>query len=123
MRETGGSARKPTVLHYVVCYLLFILLIVIGTVSVLEIWRVAILEFLSTFMRGNFATPAILEFTIVLMMLGLFLLVLIAEPYLRQGVQRGLLLRRWLRLAVPLAAFGIIGLLLRALILMLGGGD
>ena len=48
--------------------------------------------------------------------LGLFILAMAAEPYLHNGVRRHQLLRRFARLAVPLAVAGIAGMLLSTLI-------
>ena len=54
--------------------------------------------------------------TITLLGLGLFIFVMAAEPYLRNGIARRQLLRRFLRLAIPVAIAAVIGLLVLVLI-------
>jgi hypothetical protein len=52
----------------------------------------------------------------LLLGLGLFILVMAAEPYLRHGMERRQLLRRFGRLALPLVIAGALGLLLLAIV-------
>ncbi|MDQ3854890.1 MAG: hypothetical protein M3281_00675, partial [Chloroflexota bacterium] len=109
--EPTGAQR---ILLYGACYLLWILLIVLGYVVVWVIWRSAAMSLLVGLIDetdidqrsvGNF----VYLLSIVLMAAGLFVLVMGAEPYLRDGVRKGLLLRRFTRLAAPLGGLGVLG--------------
>jgi hypothetical protein len=99
--------------HYVGCYLLFALLLVLD-IAALLIWRVTILVLLGTFIGPSPANSSIYDFSMVVLGIALFGLIIAAEPYLRNGVKQGRLLYRFARLAVPLGLFGMLGLLLGA---------
>ena len=81
-------------------------------VAVLLIWRVTILVLIGRFIGPSPANTGIHNFSLVVLGIALFGLIIAAEPYLRNGVKQGRLLYRAARLAVPLGIFGILGLLL-----------
>ena len=104
---------------YLVCYLLYTLLLVLGFVGILMVWRHTVLLLLAVLMPqsdwGNF----IYLCTVVLLGFGLFIFVLVAEHYLRSGVPRGQMPGRFIRLAVPLVLLTAVGLGLQVWMLSL----
>jgi hypothetical protein len=107
-----GAARKPTLLEYVACYALYVLLLIPGVLVVLFIWRNAVLAMIAAFLGRSQANRLVYLASMALLGLGGFILVMAAEPYLRSGVRRQQLLRRFGRLALPLVIAGGLGLLL-----------
>ena len=79
-------------------------------------WRWALLGMLAVVMRESEWSSFVYMVGTVLLGLGLFILAMAAEPYLHTGVRRHQLVRRFARLAVPLASAGIAGMLLSTLI-------
>lgn len=114
MSETRRRA-KPGLKHYGVVYALFAVILVLAYAS-FWLWRQALTLLLQVFLPGNFANRSIILFSMLLITLGLFITVLASEAYLRtavEGRREGQLRRRFLRLALPLAGFCVLGLLLR----------
>jgi hypothetical protein len=98
---------------YLLCYLLFLLLGALLYYDVFVI-GVAALRLLAPLMfRGGRCCPenALFSFAFLGMGIGGFVWVMAAEPYLRHGVERGDLRRRFTRLAVPLVVAGLLGTL------------
>ena len=115
MAEIGPSKRS-VLLDYLLCYALYALLIICGVVVVFVIWRNAIVAMIAAFMGRSEANRIVYLGSMLLLGLGLFILVMAAEPYLRHGVERRQLLRRFGRLALPLLIAGGLGLLLLAIV-------
>ena len=111
MLTTNQPVRRPTRTDYVACYALYALLLALD-VAVLLIWRVTILVLIGRFIGPSSANAGIYDFSLVVLGIALFGVILAAEPYLRNGVKQGRLFYRAARLAVPLGLFGILGLLL-----------
>jgi hypothetical protein len=111
MLTTNTSTHHPSWLGYLGCYVLFAVLLVLD-LAVLLIWRVTILVLLATFLGPGSANSALYDFSLVVLGIAFFGLIIAAEPYLRNGVKQGRLLYRFARLAVPLGLFGALGLLL-----------
>ena len=111
MLTTNTGVRSPTPLAYLVCYSLYILLLV-GSVVTLLIWRVTILLMIATWIGVSSVNGSIYAVSMIVIGLGLFMLVIAAEPYLRNGVKHGQLMRRFVRVALPVAAAGLLGVLL-----------
>jgi hypothetical protein len=111
MLTTNTPTQHPRWLDYVGCYVLFALLLILD-IAVLLIWRVTILVLLATFLGPSPANSGIYDFSLVVLGIALFGLIIAAEPYLRNGVKQGRLLYRFARLAIPLGLFGLLGLLL-----------
>jgi hypothetical protein len=107
--NTGVRSRAP--LAYLACYSLYALLLV-GSVVTLLIWRVTILLMIATWIGVSSVNGSIYAVSMIVIGLGLFMLVIAAEPYLRNGVKRGQLMRRFVRVALPVAAAGLLGVLL-----------
>src|SRR5215213_1050442 len=97
---------KPTWRGYLACYALYIGLIIPGSIAVLLIWRNAVLALLAAFLGRSQANRLIYLASMALLGLGLFILVMAAGPYLRSGVERQQLMRRFRKLALPLLIAG-----------------
>ena len=105
------AKTKPTTRGYLACYALYIGLIIPGTIAVFLLWRNAIIAILAAFLPGSQANRLIYLASVALLGLGAFILVLAAESYLRIGLQRQQLMRRFRKLAIPLAIAGAVALL------------
>jgi hypothetical protein len=111
MLTTNTRTHQPRRLDYVACYVLYALLLALD-IAVLLIWRVTILVLIATFIGSSPVNSGIYDFSLVVLGIALFGLIIAAEPYLRNGVKQGRLLYRSARLALPLGLFGMLGLLL-----------
>jgi magnesium-transporting ATPase (P-type) len=112
MSPSNGQRIVPSLRSYLICYLLYAALIALVVVVTFVIWRRAILN-TTLAINGRHEANTIIYFaSMVLMGLVSFIVVMTGEPYLRNGLARGLLLRRFARLALPFVVAGIIGLLL-----------
>jgi hypothetical protein len=111
MLTTNPRIRHPRRLEYVGCYALYSLLLVLD-IAVFLIWRVSILVLIATFIGSSPANRGIYDFSLVVLGIVLFGVIIAAESYLRTGVKQGRLLYRFARLAIPLGLFGMLGLLL-----------
>jgi hypothetical protein len=87
-------------------------LLLVGSVATLLIWRITILLMLATWLGISSVNGSIYAVSLIVIGLGLFMLVIAAEPYLRNGVKRGQLMSRFARVALPIAATGLLGMLL-----------
>jgi hypothetical protein len=105
------DVRSPTQRDYVVCYSLYALLLM-GSIVTLLIWRVTILLFIITMIGLSPANGSIYAVSLIVIGIGLFMLVIAAEPYLRNGVKRGQLMHRFARVALPVVIASMLGLLL-----------
>ena len=109
--EKTEPAKWPTLRGYLACYALYIGLIIPGTIAVLLIWRSAILAMLAAFMARSQANRLIYLASMALLGLGGFILIMAAEPYLRNGMERRRLMRRFRKLAIPLVIAGALAVL------------
>ena len=109
-------ARKPGVRDYVLCYTLYVALIALAYVVLFYIWRQTIVALIGVSIGARTQSSAAYLFPMFLMGLGMFVLIMGAEPYLRTGIPRGQLMPRFGRMAIPLAVGGVVGLLLQALL-------
>jgi hypothetical protein len=114
-----SSSAKPHAWRYAACYALF--LVVLG-LSVLDfvIWWQALLVLVGVGITAPEIGPAVWAVGIVLVGLAMFALVMVAEPYLRAGVRRQQLGRRFVRLAAIVVVVGALGLFIEEVILRLG---
>jgi hypothetical protein len=97
---------------YILCYALYALLVGLGAV-VFFVWPDAIKLLLALLGMSWEASRFLYVAGVTLAGLVAFAGVLAAEPYLRSGVDRHLLLPRFLRAALALGAFGLLGLVVR----------
>lgn len=107
--------EEPTWLEYVACYALYILLIVVGAATLFLVLRPALLALIDVLLGDSRANRIVYLGSITLLGLGLFILVMAGEPYLRNGVERHQLLRRFIRLAAPVVIAAVLGLLVLAI--------
>jgi len=114
--EKTESAKLPTLRGYLACYALYIGLIIPGTVAVILIWRNAILVMLAAFLGRSQANQFIYLASMALLGLGGFILVMAAGPYLRSGVERQQLVRRFRKLAIPLVIAGGLAVLVLTIV-------
>ena len=113
MSSVPGKRPAPGWKDYVLCYALFALLLVLAFVVVFIIGRMTILAMLSTFFADSaWSTPRLI-YMLSILLLGMvgFILIMVGEPYLRGGVERGNLGRRFVRIAMPFVVAGALGLL------------
>lgn len=101
---------------YVGCYALFAVVLLLAYLT-LFIWRVNVMMLLGIFLGNKYASGAAYLFIMVLIGIALLIVVLSAEPYLRKGVGRHQLVRRFAGFALPMAAIVAVGLIVRALLL------
>jgi hypothetical protein len=114
MSETQPK-QPPTWQVYLACYGLYFLLIIAGVATLFLVLRPALLALIIALLGESQANRLVYSATITLLGLGLFIFVMAAEPYLRNGIARRQLLRRFLRLAIPVAIAAVIGLLVLVL--------
>ena len=111
-----GKIRDPRPLDWALCYSLYVALIVLAYLVLFVVWRRVIIALVGISLGARTQSSAAYLFPMFLMGLGMFVLVMAAEPYLRGGVQRGEHVQRFGRMAVPLVVGGVAGLLVQALI-------
>src|SRR5260370_38411093 len=100
---------------YVACYALYALLLVLSYV-VFVIWSQTILLALGVLVDQQQATPALWGLGMLIVGISLYLLVLAAEPYLRNGVPNRQLRARFLRIAGPMIAVILVAVVAQSLI-------
>jgi UDP-N-acetylmuramyl pentapeptide phosphotransferase/UDP-N-acetylglucosamine-1-phosphate transferase len=100
---------------YVLCYVLYALLLALSY-GVFVIWSQTILLALGVFDDQQQATPALWGVGMLVVGIGLYLFVLVAEPYLRGGVPKRQLGARFLRIAGPLVVTIVVGVVAQELI-------
>ena len=100
---------------YGACYGFYALVLALEF-GVFVAWRWAMLGLIGAFMPESEWSSFVYMLITALLGLGLFILAMAAEPYLHNGVRRHQLVRRFARLAVPLAIAGVAGMLLSALV-------
>ena len=107
--------EQPTWLAYLACYTLYILLIIGGAATLFIVLRPALLALIDMLLGDSRANRIVYLGSITLLGLGLFILVMAGEPYLRNGVERHQLLRRFIRLAAPVVVAAVMGSLVLAI--------
>ena len=102
-------------LAYVICYVLYALILALSY-GVFVIWSQTILLGLGALVDGPQAVPALWGAGMLVIGICAFLFVLVAEPYLRDGVQKRQLRGRFLRIAGPLVVTMLVGVVAQELI-------
>ena len=100
---------------YVVCYLLYAVILALSY-AIFVIWSQTILLGIGALVDGPQVVPALWGAGLLLIGIGAYVLVLVAEPYLRNGVGKQQLRRRFLRLAGPMFVTIVIGIVIQELI-------
>src|SRR5919202_5511321 len=93
-------------------YALYAVVLVLA-VAVLLLWRTTMLALRAALLGESDLTPLLYGAVMALLGFGLFVLTMAAEPYLRSGIRRRQLRRRFARLAVPLAIAWALGFVLQ----------
>lgn len=116
-REREGIL-SPTWRAYALSLGLFLVLLVVGYVAIFIVWREALLDMLAVVLQGRHWSISRLLYMLGVVGLTIvgFIYLMAAEPYLRVGVERHDLRRRFLRLFIPLAVITIIGLIVRGVL-------
>ncbi len=104
---------RQRLLRFLACYLLYTLLLALAVVAVFVIWPTTMITVLAVFNAGSRWNHFLYLVSMLLLGTSLFILVMAAEPYLRNGIQRRQLLRRFARLVVPVGIIGLLGVLLQ----------
>ena len=113
--ETAPRHWWQAVPVYGACYGFYALVLALEF-GVFVAWRWAMLGLIGAFIPESEWSSFVYMIVTALLGLGLFILAMAAEPYLHNGVRRHQLLRRFARLAIPLAIAGIVGMLLSTLV-------
>ncbi len=116
MSDAHSRLSRQEILAYLACYSLYLVLIVLALLGFV-VWRGTIVALLATFMERSYAGRLIYIVGMLGLGIALFVLVMSAEPYMRHGVERHQLLRRFTRMAVPIVVVLVVGLLARLLAL------
>ena len=101
-------------MSYLACYGLYVVVLALGA-AVFFIWPTTLVALIGAVLGHSAFNRSIYLVGMLFLGMGLFVLVMAAEPYLRGGVARGQLLRRFVRLCVPLVVTGGLGLALQGL--------
>ena len=111
-QDADSLQRKhnPTIREYSACYALVLVTLVLAYVTFL-VWAQALLLLVGVAITTIWVRPGVYGFGTLFVGFALFILLMIAEPYLRGGVQRGKLGTRFRRLAITLGGFLVLGLI------------
>lgn len=115
MPNTSESSQ-PGINAYLLAYGMWAILIIIGAASIF-IWRETLLTLIAVYFGRQGSNRAFFQVGILVLGFAVFLTILGAEPYLRSGVERHRLGQRFLRLAIPLLVFGVVGLVITGILL------
>ncbi len=114
MPQTSSPSNRELRLAYIACYGLLLLLFVLS-ILVFFVWRAAVITMIAAFIGTSAANSLLYLGPMTLLGIVLFLVVMAAEAYLRTGVERRQLRRRFTRFAVPLVIAAVVALLLQTL--------
>jgi hypothetical protein len=118
MSEMTEKLRGNKIAREVGFYALYIVLIALGLFVGLIIWRQALgFVFYGPIDFGWWAR-FLYMFSVVVGSMLMVVGILVAEPYLNAGKEKGELVQRFLRAAVPIVILGVIGYA----IILFGGG-
>src|SRR5919199_5045882 len=108
MPETSEPMQRNKVVDYLICYALYAVLLVL-CYFVFVTWTSLVLGLIGAFLGPTVANGTIYSFFLVLLGLALFVLIMVAEPYLRGGIRRQQVVQRFARIAIPLVVAEVIG--------------
>lgn len=108
-RDSLDRRHNPSFRDYGACYALVLVIMALAYVTFL-VWTQALLLLVGVAIDTIWVRPGVYGFGILFVGFALFILLMIAEPYLRGGVHRGSLGRRFRRLAAILGGFLVLGL-------------
>jgi len=108
MRKLIGSDRTVGGREYLACYALWFVLIALSFL-VFSVLKTAALVVIGALDDNTIGIPAVYGAVLIVLGLCLFGVVMAAEYYLRSGVEKRQLRRRFARLALPLVACIVLG--------------
>lgn len=114
--------RDELIGRYVACYVLYFILLALGG-GVALIWYTTALLLIGVAVGPAESDQFLLASSVVIIVFGLFALFMVAEPYLRTGVKRRELRRRFARLAAIVAGLIVVGVALQEVLRMLPLGS
>lgn len=103
--------------RYIACYSLFFIFLAIVYMTLFVIWGQTIYNLVLLSGSRPEARTLWRFLSVLVLGIGSFLVVMGGEPYLRNGMQQGLLLKRFLRLAAIFIVIGAIGMGVNTLII------
>ncbi|HMO59312.1 MAG TPA: hypothetical protein PKC19_18300, partial [Roseiflexaceae bacterium] len=109
MNNTVSNLRDHRIRREVGFYALYIALIALTLFVGLIIWRQALQFVFYGPIDFGWWARFLYMFSVVSGSIVMVLGILIAEPYLNTGKQRGELMQRFWRIAIPVGLFGILG--------------
>jgi hypothetical protein len=107
--------KQRLVAQYLACYALFTTVLALTVFVVFGIWRNTLTLLVVRYVEKSWAYNAYQNFGLIALTILGFILVMTAEPYLRDGVARKQLMKRFGKLAILLVVAGVAGLLLQVL--------
>ena len=110
MPDIRKNSRQLNPRDYVLCYVLYLVVIGLAFVVAFVIWPPAIVALTVALTNSMWVHRGVYPFSMVLLGMGWLGLVLTAEGYLRHGLERQQLGLRFRRLSFPLVAMGVFGL-------------
>jgi hypothetical protein len=113
MNRGTSSFRENRFVREVGFFALYFVLIGIGLFVGLVIWRQALeVVFFNWLPLAPWVARLVYMISVVLGAFALVAGLLVVEPYLNTGKQRGELVRRFVRAAVPMVIIGVVGYLI-----------
>jgi hypothetical protein len=109
MNRIATFVRESQIGRELAFFALYITLIVLGLFVGLVIWREALGYVFFGWIDFGWWAKFLYMLTVVVGSIAMVAGLLVAEPYLSAGKQKGDMVRRFLRAAVPLAALGLVG--------------
>jgi hypothetical protein len=107
-----NDVQKPRRIGYVACYAMW--LVVVGLCyAAFVIWQRTVLLVVGLIVGDSEALPFAYGAVVLLIGLGAFAVVIRSEAYLRDGVKRGQVGRRFARTVVPLVGVSGVGFLVQ----------
>jgi hypothetical protein len=93
-------------------YGMYLSLIIVGLISVLIIWRQALQVVFYQWIAFAWTNRSYYVFSVVAGAFALVAAILLADPWLRDGMRRGIAVQRFWRALLGLLAFGAVGYLI-----------
>jgi|GEM_PF-1628689 hypothetical protein len=106
-----------TLPRYVACYALFAVFLALVYLSLFVVWGQTLYNIILLYSSRPEARTLWQFLRVLVLGFSSFLIVMMGEPYLRNGMQRGLLLKRFLRLAIIFVVIAALGIGLNTMVL------
>lgn len=123
MRVETKPDWRPGAREYAACYALYLALLALCAVTFFLLYDAV--QYLFPVVLGwehIVAAGLTVDVAIVVFGMSLFVLILLAEPYLREGVRRREVRRRFLRLAIPLLVASVVAYAVPIVLVLLSRG-